>query len=166
MECKNGGWRPLQSVSLVNSSKWDSCLSSHSLKGHALALLWLCLSLLDGESAGLRGHVQWELLPHPILNHAPGTGSQNSLCQHPFQVFAWSIFLRMVYTVDVFTFRPKFNGVGIRVTGDVTWVCRPSYPFTHIRDPSQCTKGALTWESLCLRPSDFHLYPCPGPWKC
>lgn len=47
--CENAGWRPPQSASLEQVALLPG---SHTVKGHALAVLWVCLSLLEGELQG------------------------------------------------------------------------------------------------------------------
>ena len=59
--CENAGWKPPQSTSL---EQVELLPSSHIMKGHAPARLWVCLSTRWG-TAGLRQYAQSELLPTP-----------------------------------------------------------------------------------------------------
>lgn len=49
-------------------------------------------------------------------------------------------------------FGPKFSGEGMRVTQDLTLVCRPSLPVTCIRDLLQCKGHRLEKGQVLLLP--------------
>lgn len=157
--CDNGGWRPLQSASLEQA---ELLPSSHMERPCSCPPLGVPLSTRWGIC---RAEIVCSMRapPHPILNHAPGTGAQNSLGQHSFQGFSQSIFLTIVYTADVSTFRPEFNGVGLRVIGDMIWVCRLSYPFTGIRDPLTVQEGGINLRRAESQIRELHLYSCSRP---
>lgn len=120
-------------------SKLNSCLAP-TWKGHALALLWVCLSTRWGIC---RAEIVCSMRapPHPILNHAPGTGAQNSGPTLLSGFLLVHFLLTIVYTTDVSTFRPEFKWSGAIHRGYDLGVSIGASIYRHQRPPHSARRG-------------------------
>ena len=157
--CENGGWRPLQSAPL---EQVELLPSSHMERPCSCPPLDVPLSTRCGIC---RAEIVCSMRapPHPILNHAPETGAQNSLGQHSFQGFSSSIFLTTVYTADVSTFRPEFNGVEAKGYRGYDLGVQIELSIYRHQRPLTVQEGGINLRKDESQIRDLHLYSCPMP---